>query len=1025
MKKRVFKTFSIMLLASIFMLSGIFQKNYAAENIPEVTIHAINSGLMVQESNGDFKRGDNVLTKFSDVFLEGNSMYTSDSKIGNDLNGTDPGKTMTGEMGCILKTEGGEQITSLNVTAQLFINTNKEGVINKVTDSLGEQLSDVYKSALTNADSLLSSTYGEYLDTKYNIEVKFDNNGNFSFVIPENIPDNYILAFTEIQNPETGEMINITEYWRLFLALGDASNSNPGKGTTKPPTPDKTVDDGHRYYSINTSRTPYKDLNPEIISSISSTKYDAETAIPTSENLTYKITADNALYDIESRKIQLNAGVRNITIKVSASYTQKHTSIKYNKKTGKKTVRRWTSTETVTRTVTTSYSYALPTITLYDVPKSNIYPVQSGSLQAENAGYVLSSGTIGLTGSSTRSPQTLGFSARKPSVSDVETQNLGHYSSYSAARSAVNGNDGGSVKRRIKAAVHAAVGYSGSTNYSYYGLHVTTKNDNGVKPVVAKTSGSSTHMIPSNYPNGLYTSSGSVLYAGAHNVGTKPNDVVVHTPVVNRAYISWISEFVNQKISKDSSRKYLMLDEAFTITIPNDGTHNSFKGYGSRTYNSGQGVTGLATTWGKIKDVKLPFDAYLHYKKNGATYKYFVKANTWLSESGANSVISLTGTTYTFTVPVWVTEKTYDIETRVIAENATNYSLTETNTNSSIYNYVATKTIPVEVIGKIYDLRISASNDPGWENKIYSQTSKLEYIKAEEFPFGQQGQNRVAQYKYAPKLGYTFVFDFKTKGRKSNNINVSIQPEGFYFISKDGKTVEEVDLYYNTTTTKNIKITTSDNKTNITTRLKDEFMKVVAQEFVDSTRIYKTEYNKVYNYGLGVKIGTFAAMNLPHDLRLCYNNFTEYVNALYGKGSTEKSISNNAGTRDNVIGSVGHWYAGYRLPSSTKVVTKGADINEAVKKNSFLTDGYILVKFDIKTKYQNNSGNYDYLQYMGPEAINEAGETTGKLIKDWTKSETQTIILPNGNQSVVPVGSVALYEANLRSSNDAEVGGTH
>ena len=62
---------------------------------------------------------------------------------------------------------------------------------------------------------------------------------------------------------------------------------------------------------------------------------------------------------------------------------------------------------------------------------------------------------------------------------------------------------------------------------------------------------------------------------------------------------------------------------------------------------------------------------------------------------------------------------------------------------------------------------------------------------------------------------------------------------------------------------------------------------------------------------------------------------------------------------------------------------------------------------------------------MGPEAINEAGETTGKLIKDWTKEGTQTIILPNGNQAVVPVGSVALYEGNLRSSNDAEVGGTH
>ena len=58
--------------------------------------------------------------------------------------------------------------------------------------------------------------------------------------------------------------------------------------------------------------------------------------------------------------------------------------------------------------------------------------------------------------------------------------------------------------------------------------------------------------------------------------------------------------------------------------------------------------------------------------------------------------------------------------------------------------------------------------------------------------------------------------------------------------------------------------------------------------------------------------------------------------------------------------------------------------------------------------------------------MNEAGDNTGTLIVDWTKEGNQDIILPNGNPAKVPVGAVAIFDANLRSStNDLEVGGTH
>lgn len=997
----------------------------AAGDVPEREMDVGKNGFTVKDESG---WGYDALTSFAEStdFVQGTHLYTSDSETKNDLSGTHPGGTVSADLGFV-PTVDGNRLTESDVVVQAFVNIDKQTYAEQCYEAMGYDTSmsfSDYLAMVQECPDLISSTRGYYLTQEYPTKIVYNEDGTATLLVPEGVPDNAIIAITKVRDKD-GNWITINSIQRYFITLGDGSYSNDPSVLDALKNGDNgSEDDGHRYYSIQKTDIPYEYMTPAISSRIFSNQYQVETSIPTSENLTWSITADNAIYDIGTRKAQMQAGVKNITIKLTASYTQKHSRVYKNKK-GKLVTERWETTEHVERTVTTDFSYASPTVTVYDVPRSNIYPVQSGVLQAKNGSFVLSSGGIGLAGSATKGPQLLGFIGKKPSVSDVETQDLGHYANYSDAMSALNGNDGGAVKGRIMAAVNASVGYTGSVNYAYYGLNVTTTSHNGVKPVVAKASGSATNMIPSTHANGLYVGSGSVSYAGGHSFGTKPNDVIVHTPVVNNAYISWISQFINQKINKDPNRTYLMLDEEFTITIPNNGTHNNFQGYGTRTYNTNQGVPGAATTWGKIKDVKLPFDAYLHYKKNGVTYRYFIKANTWLSESGASSVISLTGNTYTYTIPVWVTEKTYDIETRVIAENATNYALTEDFLNSNIMNYVATRKIPVEIIGKIYDLRISSSNDPEWQNKVYSWKNQRDYITADEFPFGQAGQNKTTQYKYAPKLGYTFVFDFKTKGRKSNNIDVSIQPEGFYFVSRDGKTTQEVDLYYNTTKKQNIKIELGDSNTNLSVRLNDAFLRVAAQEFTDTNRIYQTEYGKVYNYSLGVTVGTFAKMNMPHQLRLCYNNFAEYVNALYGLGSTENSISQDAGTRDNVIGSVGHWYAGYRLPASTKAVSKGMNINDAIKNKSFLTDGYIVVKFDLKTKFQNTIGNYDYLQYMGPEAMNEGGDGLGYPNPDWTKEQDQTIVLPNGNTAKVPVGSVAIYEAGLRSSNDSEVAGTH
>ena len=175
-------------------------------------------------------------------------------------------------------------------------------------------------------------------------------------------------------------------------------------------------------------------------------------------------------------------------------------------------------------------------------------------------------------------------------------------------------------------------------------------------------------IIPSNYPNGLYKGFSNVFYSGrAGNASQKSfpgscNDVIVHTPVVNYADLT-SENFVNQKVNQDPNVKYLQLDNNFTVTIPNGGNYTSWEGYGNRQYNSYQGVNqNDVKTWGKIEDIKFPFDVYVldsNYESNGN--KYFLRKDTWLSESNitnaqVNHEGTANGTTWRFTLPVWVKE---------------------------------------------------------------------------------------------------------------------------------------------------------------------------------------------------------------------------------------------------------------------------------------------------------------------------------------------------------------------------------
>ncbi len=316
------------------------------------------------------------------------------------------------------------------------------------------------------------------------------------------------------------------------------------------------------------------------------------------------------------------------------------------------------------------------------------------------------------------------------------------------------------------------------------------------------------YTISAKNENGIYESTGKVIYKKIKNInGTSieniektitPNAITVHTPVVNNTSLD-NSEALskNQKIgnlavnSNGITAKALVLNEKFTIKISNSGTHINSKGYGSRVYNASQGV--LKNSYAKLKQIKFPFDVYII----SGTKKELIKANTWYT-------LPVKEEKFEFLLSKSAKEGAYDssgneyyIETRVIAENANNdeklkHSQEKANTN--IENYVATNKIFVEVIGRLYDLTITNTTDPAWKLK--------EDLAVKEQPVGQAGQIN-SKYQYALKLGYSVSFNVKTLGLKSSEI--VLKPK-YYFVDKTTGKVQEVDLYYHTTTKKYVKL---------------------------------------------------------------------------------------------------------------------------------------------------------------------------------------------------------------------------
>lgn len=1032
------------------------------------------------------------------VTTNATGMYTNENFI--DANG----EPHTGRTNMIVKDEDGRtgnikqqskitfedstmgnadnQITMDVLAEPILAITDSEGNItgyNLPTAEIGEYTGKIYNSPQEYIDELnetgrLDYTYDYYFDDdgvwtieKYNqvfnnslnnksifydetfisnmLEAKYVNGK----LIYEGVTDAAIKAVLGFAIDKTGDVTQLIDFYKLYAISGEDIDTieeilDVYIPTDTPPTPPEGEWSASADASVSAS-----------VSAVGN-YYNISQGIPTSEQIKGTITASDMSwgYTIVAKNDSVSYQINGITVKWDPYQVKEY--IYEQNESGD-----WVKTDDYYWV--TKYRYS-DTVNVIGTYTTHYFHVQYAEMNVRTGGSVSNDATGSLGGVG---PSGLSGTLNRGGGIEFDEGRMskGAFTAYGNTKSDAIASAQGTIRDRLKYAsrVHndtlsiAGAGLSGKTEFNEefkgtpYIYPSSLSNPGGG----SATGGGHGVMIPSYRENGEYGSSASATYEqvggfdgrATYKKSASAPSVFVHTPVTAQMTINNIgtTPFINQKVVQDSNVKYLMLDEEVHVNIPINGTHLHYQGYGSRAYNSNQAVPGGLTNWGKLKDVKFSFDVYY-----GGT---LIPAGLWLSDMG----LATAQLQYKFVIPVWAEEGPGTITVRVVAENANSYTtgstyntgLVATGANLDSSQYVAETTIPVEIIGKIYDLRISGTNDPGWENIKGKEGA---YVTSTEFPFGQAGQNKMTQYKFAPKLGYVVEFDFKTKGIKTDNVDVSIQPEGFYFVGKNGGTAQEVDLYFQTTNKQYVKIALNNNNSDIIVNLSNKFMKVIVSELIDSRLIMGTLIGLPYTYNENVRIGKLPELQIPEKLRLCYNNFAEYANKLYGKPEggiaidAANGLDYSVGKYDKVTdginvvkASVGHWYAGYRLPSSTIAVPKGTTANDLARNPDLAKkNGYILVKFDIIGK----NGTEDYLRYTGPEAINEStGNNTGEYDKDpnnepkqWQDPDgtapngtnpNQPVTLPNGKSANVPDGTVLIFETDLRANNDYEVIGTH
>lgn len=235
------------------------------------------------------------------------------------------------------------------------------------------------------------------------------------------------------------------------------------------------------------------------------------------------------------------------------------------------------------------------------------------------------------------------------------------------------------------------------------------------------------------------------------------NSVTIHTPVCAGMTIGNNKKY-NQLVNPNSKVPVFIINRETSIDISAYGSHSDKKGYGTRDYSEYVAKT----------QMKVPFEIIYKTKR--------ISANTWFNvEIG----------TVSFVVPIGVDEGKYDIEIRnyglnyVVLSNIESYI--QLGANKDISNYVASTTVTIEVIGRIYGLTVGergyrvGSND---ENGVNI------------------GNDKMLPYENAEFEGSKIDFQLRTTGNMNEEEDYIKIALTYYFIKPDGSR-EKVKLYEN------------------------------------------------------------------------------------------------------------------------------------------------------------------------------------------------------------------------------------
>ncbi len=524
------------------------------------------------------------------------------------------------------------------------------------------------------------------------------------------------------------------------------------------------------------------------------------------------------------------------------------------------------------------------------------------------------------------------------------------------------------------------------------------------------------------------------------------NPVTVHTPVVMYAKASDDKEHDQRTnppsrstpANPDSDRHAFVLDRPFTVTLPTSGQHLNEAGYGNRDF----------IKYYKDKQIKFPFDVYTETKQG------FYPKDTWIS-------VPLDIESINFFLPVWIPEGEYTIEYRAIAINApdghvSSNSPTESEANLNetfrtpdemMDNHIATDSIEVDVIGRLYDFHVTDIADYNWQNvfresDLLTSTGKSYWVgkngidgdlRGNQLPFTLPVHHNSHPDGYAnvaTKTGYTFRFDIKTKGNMFGQSDaIRIKPT-FYFVNKDGSNSRPVDVYYHDDTNYFVKIGSEKDKVYRSVVLNETLRNVPQKQLMDNASYY---YRHAATEGYQEQASKFQETSF---MRMYLRNWSKEpiqtgpyswqmlnskLRTFMGPGE-ETVPENTMVPKKDIVAREQTWYGEYSLPSNIYVVEKDTKIAEAatvgrIHENNrmFLTDGYIIVNFDIES-IRNGDVKNPYLQYIN-----------GKLMNQWSDMEgfAHSFQDTYGNTFNLQDGDVIFYHGDQSSNNDFSPSVTH